>query len=263
VTAAPNTHPRLVLATNNPGKVRELRRLLEGAGFDIATPAELGIALDVDETGTTYAENALLKARAFANASGLLALADDSGIEVDALDGRPGVYSARYGGPALDDEGRTALLLHELEGIPREKRTARYRAIVALAWPALTPNPSPTAEGEGSRDAQSRSSVAAADAARSGFANDVAYARADSPLPAFEESGTGEGPGVRELVFEGVQEGTIAHAPRGSGGFGYDPVFLVDGLRTQAEIPADEKDRISHRGQAARAACEYLRSLPR
>jgi XTP/dITP diphosphohydrolase len=234
VTAAPNTHPRLVLATNNPGKVRELRRLLEGAGFDIATPAELGIALDVDETGTTYAENALLKARAFANASGLLALADDSGIEVDALDGRPGVYSARYGGPALDDEGRTALLLHELEGVPDARRTARYRAIVGLAWPNQDSGP----EGRDSQD--SESSRASELGTRS------ALSTQDS-----------------ELVFEGIQEGTIAHAPRGSGGFGYDPVFLVDGLRTQAEIPADEKDRISHRGQAARAACEYLRSLPR
>jgi XTP/dITP diphosphohydrolase len=126
---------RLLLATNNPGKVREFRRLLAGSGFELLTPADLGISLDVVEDGTTYAENALLKARAFAHASGMLALADDSGIEVDALDGRPGLHSARYGGPGLDDEARTALLLHELDGVPDDRRTARYRAIVALAWP--------------------------------------------------------------------------------------------------------------------------------
>lgn len=127
--------PRLLLATNNPGKVREFRRLLDGASFDVVTPAEAGIALDVEETGTSYAENAALKARAFAEAGGCLALADDSGIEVDALGGGPGMYSARYGGPGLDDARRTARLLEELGDVPAEQRTARYRAVVALAWP--------------------------------------------------------------------------------------------------------------------------------
>ena len=194
---------QLLLATNNPGKVREFRRLLESCGFNIVTPADLGLVLDVEENGATYAENAALKAKAFARAAGCAALADDSGIEVDALGGRPGMYSARYGGEGLDDVQRTALLLKDLDGVPGAQRTARYRAVVALALP---------------------------------------------------------GDDVR--TFEGVQEGRIGHAPRGEGGFGYDPVFLVDGGRSQAEISAAEKDRISHRGQAVRLACAYLRALP-
>ena len=204
--------PRLLIATNNPGKVRELRRLLDGCGFELVTPNEAGLTLEVEETGMTYEENAVLKARAFANASGILALADDSGIEVDALDGAPGLFSARFGGPGLDDEARTALLLKRLRGVPAPRRTARYRAVVALVAPGSS--------------AASRAAPAAA-----------------------------------PRVFEGVQEGSIADAPRGTGGFGYDPVFLVDGDRTQAELGAAEKDAISHRGRAVRAARSYLESL--
>jgi len=191
----------LVLATNNPGKVREFRRLLDGSRFTVVTPAELGFALEVVEDGATYAENAEKKARSFAAAADCLALADDSGIEVDALGGQPGMLSARYGGPGLDDVGRTNLLLQELRSTPVEQRTARYRAIVALAWPGMT-EAAPT--------------------------------------------------------FEGVQEGVIGQAPRGSGGFGYDPVFLV-GERAQAELSDMEKDAISHRGQAVRAAVAWLK----
>lgn len=190
---------RLLLATNNPGKVREFRRLLADSPFEVVTPAEAGIAIDVEETGSTYAENALLKARAFAEAGGCLALADDSGIEVDALDGAPGMYSARFGGPGLDDRERTALLLEKLAAVPDERRGARYRAIVAVAWP-----------------------------------------------------------GGEAHTFEGVQEGTIGHAPRGERGFGYDPVFITRDGRVQAEISDDEKDVISHRGQAVRAALAWL-----
>lgn len=199
---------RLLLATNNPGKVREFRRLLAGRGFEVLTPAGIGIEVDVDEAGSSYAENARLKARAFATAANCLALADDSGIEVDALDGRPGLLSARYGGPGLDDSIRVQLLLHELEGVPMERRTARYRAVVSIA-------------GAPGSELRTRD------------------------------------PG---LVFEGVQEGSIAEASRGDRGFGYDPVFLVDGRRTQAEIDDEEKDRISHRGKAVRAAADYLRA---
>ncbi len=192
--------PSLLLATNNLGKVREFRRLLAAEGFTALTPGEAGIALEVEETGHTYEENARLKAVAFANAAGRLALADDSGIEVDALDGGPGMYSARFGGPGLDDVARTALLLEKLDGLPDERRTARYRAVVALAWP-----------------------------------------------------------GGACHCFEAVQEGAIAHAPRGDRGFGYDPVFIADGSRVQAELSDEEKDRISHRGQAVRAALAWLR----
>ena len=197
-----DARPRLLLATSNPGKVREFRRLLDGCGYEVITPAEAGIAIEVEESGSSYVENASLKATAFANAGGCLALADDSGIEVDALGGAPGMFSARYGGPGLDDAGRTTRLVAELRHVPRAERTARYRAVVAVA----------------------------------------------------ETAGA-------VSLFEGVQEGTIACAPRGSGGFGYDPVFLIDGVRTQAEISEEEKDRISHRGQAVRAARVYLAGL--
>jgi XTP/dITP diphosphohydrolase len=196
-----SNRPRLLLATNNPGKVRELRRLLRESGFEVVTPAEIGIALDVDETGDSYAANATLKARAFAEAGNCLALADDSGIEVDALGSGPGMYSARYGGPGLDDPGRTALLIRELTDVPEEKRTARYRAVVAIAHP-------------GTENVE---------------------------------------------LFEGVQEGAIGFECRGAGGFGYDPVFLIDSTRTQSELTDDEKDAISHRGQAVRLAATWLR----
>lgn len=127
---------RILLATNNPGKVREFGRLLAGSGFEPVTPKDLGISLEVEESGESYAANALLKATAFALAGECVALADDSGIEVDALSGGPGMFSARYGGPALDDEGRTALMLAETAGAADCNRGARYRAVVAIAWPA-------------------------------------------------------------------------------------------------------------------------------
>lgn len=192
---------RILLATNNPGKVREFRRLLEPFGFTAITPAELGIAIEVEEDGHTYAENAVIKARAFAEAGGMTALADDSGIEVDALEGGPGMYSARYGGPDLDDKGRVALLLSDLEGVPAAGRTARYRAVVAVAF------------ADGLRD---------------------------------------------PITFEGVQEGRIGYAPRGERGFGYDPVFVLEDGRTQAEATDEEKDEISHRAQAVKAAARWL-----
>lgn len=201
-----NARPRLLIATGNPGKIREFTRMLAGSGFEVVTPVDLGLSIEVDETGDTYEANATLKAVAYARASGLLSLADDSGIEVDALDGRPGVHSARYGTPDLDDAGRTALLVHELEAVPGPQRTARYVAVVAIADPAQAD---------------------------------------ETPLQ----------------LFRGVQEGRIGYAPRGANGFGYDPVFLVggDGATTQAQLPEAAKDRISHRGQALRAARTYLR----
>jgi XTP/dITP diphosphohydrolase len=125
----------LLLATNNPHKVAELQRLLREQPYRIVTPADLGLALEVVEDGATYAENAAKKARAFAQAAGMLSLADDSGIEVDALDGRPGIYSARYGGQGESDKNRVQLLLLELHDVPRERRGCRYVALIALAWP--------------------------------------------------------------------------------------------------------------------------------
>ena len=126
---------KLLLATNNPGKIRELTSLLQGTPFVVATPESEGLSLEVEETGSTFEENAILKAEAFARASGLCAMADDSGLEVDALGGEPGVYSARYAGPDATDEDLVRYLLGKLEDIEWKKRSARFRSVVALAHP--------------------------------------------------------------------------------------------------------------------------------
>jgi XTP/dITP diphosphohydrolase len=126
---------RLLLATNNPGKVRELREIFAGLPLEVAVPSQLGLDLEVEETGATFAENAILKATAFARASGLPALADDSGLEIDALGGDPGVHSKRYAGPDATDADRIALVLRKLDGVPETDRTARFRCVMALATP--------------------------------------------------------------------------------------------------------------------------------
>jgi len=196
---------KLLLATNNPGKAAEYRALLEGCGWELVTPRDLDLHLEVEEAGGGYAENARIKAETFAKASGLPALADDSGVEVDALGGAPGPLSARFGGEDASDEQRVALLLERLAGVPPEKRSARFRCLIAVARP----------EGEVS-------------------------------------------------LFEGQCEGRIAEEPRGEGGFGYDPVFLLPerGL-TIAELPPEEKNAVSHRGRAARQARVLLEGLIR
>jgi len=128
--------PALLVASLNPGKARELRALVEAAGYQVVTPADIGLAADAyEESGATYEENGAGKALHYARLSGRVTIADDSGIEVDALGGRPGVQSARYGGPGLDDTGRNRLLLDELRGIPEERRTARYVAVAVVARP--------------------------------------------------------------------------------------------------------------------------------
>jgi XTP/dITP diphosphohydrolase len=126
----------LLLATNNPGKIQEYTALLSGCGYNLVTPAGKGIRLEVAETGNSFTENAALKARAWAGASGLVTLADDSGLEVDALGGAPGVHSARYAGGDASDSVRIALLLKNLDGVPVDKRTARFRCVIAIADPA-------------------------------------------------------------------------------------------------------------------------------
>jgi XTP/dITP diphosphohydrolase len=195
-----SSKPRLVIATLNRGKGRELLALLGHLPYEVTLLADLPGATLPDETGSTYRENALLKARAAARATGALCLGDDSGIEVDALGGAPGLYSARFGGPDLDDAGRYTLLLERLRGVPAARRTARFRCVIALVDPA----------------------------------------------------------GAERLV-EGVVEGLIADAPRGNGGFGYDPVFFYPPLaRTFGELPAEAKHRVDHRGAAARAARTLL-----
>lgn len=131
---------KVVLASNNPGKLRELDAVLRPMGWELVTQGSLGVS-EAEETGTTFEANALLKARHAAACTGLAALADDSGIEVDALDGRPGVYSARYAGPQCDDEANNRLLLQELEGVPEDRRSARYQCVIALVRDAGDRNP--------------------------------------------------------------------------------------------------------------------------
>jgi XTP/dITP diphosphohydrolase len=195
--------PELLLATNNRGKLAEYRELLSGCGFILVAPAEKGISIEVAETGATFAENAAIKAWALAATSGILTLADDSGLEVDALGGGPGVRSARYAGEKATDADRITLLLKNLDGVPHERRTARFRCVIAIADPVG---------------------------------------------------------GLR--LADGSVEGVIAFAPRGSHGFGYDPVFLLpDRGFTMAELLPEEKNCISHRAVAAAQACEILRQI--
>ena len=194
------SRPILVLGTLNPAKGRELVGLLGDVPFDVRLLAEFPGARLPEETGRTYAENALVKARATAALTGQLSLGDDSGLEVDALGGEPGLYTARFGGPGLDDRGRWELLLEKLRDVEPARRTARFRCVIALA-----------------------------------------------------------GPGRAEQVVEGVAEGVIATAPRGSTGFGYDPVFFSPPLgRTFAELSDEEKARVSHRGLALAALRRLL-----
>jgi len=192
---------RLVLATGNAGKLREMRAILAPWGVDVRPQSEFTRAA-ADETGLSFVENALLKARFAAEVSGLPAIADDSGLEVDALHGAPGIYSARYAGPGADDAANNDRLLRDLETVPDAERTARYRcAMVYLRW-ALDPAP---------------------------------------------------------LVCQASWEGRIGRLPRGRGGFGYDPLFLVgDGPQTAAELEAAHKNEVSHRGRALRALVAEL-----
>jgi XTP/dITP diphosphohydrolase len=192
--------PKLLIATHNLGKVREYRELLVGLPVETTYLDAAGITLEVEETGASFAENARLKATTYAAASGLLTWADDSGLEVDALDGAPGVYSARYAGHAASDADRYRKLLNRLAGVPWDRRTARFRCVVAIAAP--------------------HGAVSTA---------------------------------------EGVCEGIIAFGPAGEHGFGYDPVFYLPDLgATLAQLPAEVKNQISHRGRAARAAVQMV-----
>jgi XTP/dITP diphosphohydrolase len=192
---------RVVLATGNPGKLRQFSELLDGSGLVLVRQSDFGIE-PPPETGSTFLENSLIKARNAAQLTGLAAIADDSGLEVDALGGRPGLYSARYAGEGASDEQNLCKMLLELEEVPAGNRTARYRSVI------------------------------------------VFIANADDPAP---------------IVGEGVWEGEIAKAPRGTGGFGYDPIFIPrGGMLTAAEMPAPLRNERSHRGQASRAFLAQL-----
>jgi XTP/dITP diphosphohydrolase len=203
---------RLLLATRNPGKLRELRSILTGVPVELVGLADAGAGEppEVSETGATFLENALIKARAYAAWSGMAAVADDSGLEVEALGGAPGVRSARYAGQGATDQANLDLLLRELAGVPPERRGARFRCAAVLSDPLGAAPP-----GTGSEDT---------------------------------------GPRPREWSAEAVWEGRLLDEPRGSGGFGYDPVFLPEGWdRTSAEVDEATKEAASHRGRAFRA----------
>ncbi len=192
---------KLVIASGNKGKLRELSALLEPLDYDVHTQAEFNVP-DVPETGTTFVENAIIKARHAAEITGLAAVADDSGIEVDALDGAPGVYSARFSAPNATDEKNNALLVEMLRDVPEELRTARYRAVIVYMKHAKDPSP---------------------------------------------------------IICEGSWEGRIVLDPIGEGGFGYDPYFFVPTQGcTSAELSAEVKNSLSHRGQALRELVEKL-----
>ena len=189
---------KFVLATNNPKKLKEMAEILGTLGVEVVSPKELGIHIEVEETGTTFAENAMLKAKAICEAANLPAIADDSGLCVDALNGGPGVYSARYGGEGLDDVQRYQLLLANMRGLTT--RAAHFACAIACAFP-----------------------------------------------------------NGKELTAEGKCNGTIAFAPMGEGGFGYDPIFFVPEYRkTFGQLTAEEKSKISHRGKALTIFAEKL-----
>ena len=189
---------KMVLASKNQKKMKEMNEILSTMGVEVCLQSDVGIDIDVEETGTTFEENSLLKAKAVMEASGLPAIADDSGLCVDALNGAPGVYSARYGGEGLDDTGRYKLLLANM---PKgEARTAKFVSVITCCFPN----------------------------------GDVLIARGECP-------------------------GTIAFAPMGEGGFGYDPIFFLPKLKkTFAQLTAEEKNAISHRGLALEAFQEKL-----
>ncbi len=217
---------QLLIATNNQGKVLELQELLNDINIELITPAQINLDLDVVEDGHTYAENATKKAIAFAQASNLISLADDSGLEVDALNGAPGLYSARYGstnGVKLSDAGRRQYLLGQLQDKPHPW-SAHFHATIAIAIPKLW---SPT--------------VLLSD----GQEHTLMGTRA----PALQ-------------IFEGICPGAIIPKERGTGGFGYDPIFLLPELgKTMAELSMDEKNRLSHRARAVIKAKETLKIL--
>ena len=197
-----NNRPRLLIATNNTGKIKEIKAILQNLNLELILPADIELELDVEEDGQTYAENASKKALAFSRASGLTALADDSGLEVDALGGKPGLHSNRFGPEPNTDASRRAFLLQNLTSKPRPW-VARFRATVAIASPER---------------------------------------------------------GVK--LAEGICPGEIIPEERGKGGFGYDPIFLLESLNvTMAELKMAEKNRLSHRGQAIRNAIPILIEL--
>lgn len=195
---------KLILASGNKKKLGELRQLLVNTNWEVLSQLDFGVQ-DADESGLSFVENAIIKARHACAKTGLPALADDSGIEVDALNGAPGIHSARFSGRHGDDGANNALLLERLAGVPSAQRTARYRAVLVFMRHAQDPSP---------------------------------------------------------RICEGTWEGRLLEAPRGEGGFGYDPYFLIPALgKTAAELAPEEKNRLSHRGQALAALLAQINTL--
>lgn len=192
---------QVVLASSNAGKVREFMQLLAGVGMDVRPQSEFNVP-DADETGLTFVENAILKARNAAELTGLPAIADDSGIEVDSMQGQPGIYSARYAGVGAGAAACNQKLLYELKGVPEARRTARFRCCIVMMLHANDPSP---------------------------------------------------------IIAEGTWEGRILEQPSGHEGFGYDPLFFVPTHNmAAAQMDPQEKNRISHRGQALQRLLERL-----
>ena len=194
---------KAVLASKNPHKLAEIQAILSGLGVEVVMESKLGLDIDVDETGTTFEENSRLKAEAVMRAANMPAIADDSGLMVDALDGAPGVHSARYGPQGHDgtDDERIAFLLENMKEVPEAARTAKFVCVITCLWP----------DG-------------------------------------------------RKIVARGECPGQILFAPRGTGGFGYDPVFFLPELnKTYAELAPEEKNAISHRARALQAFCRIYR----
>ena len=190
---------KIIIATHNKHKLQEMSRILSPMGYEVVTDRDLGIELsDVEENGETFLDNARIKSEAGCKESGYPCIADDSGLCVDALDGAPGVFSARYSGVHGDDDGNNRKLLAELEGVPTEKRTAHFACAICVSFP----------DG-------------------------------------------------REVTATGKCEGYIGYEKKGNGGFGYDPLFMV-GERSLAEMTAEEKDSISHRGNALKELQKIL-----
>jgi XTP/dITP diphosphohydrolase len=192
---------RIVLASANKGKVREINQILAGLDLEVVPQTEFAVP-EIEETGLTFVENAILKARNAAQHTGLPAIADDSGLEVDALKGAPGIYSARYAGEGASDEQNLSKLLNTLEGVPEAGRGARFQCLMVYMEHELDPTP---------------------------------------------------------IICQGTWEGRITEAPQGESGFGYDPVFYVPAHGcTAAELSAEEKNRLSHRGQALQLLLKAL-----
>ena len=191
----------IILATNNKSKVKEISEMMSGSDITFVSLADAGINVEVEETGTTFEENALLKAREICKLSGKPTISDDSGLEIDALDGAPGIYSSRFMGEDTSYDIKNNALIEKLENVAVPDRTARFRCCMALVLP----------DG-------------------------------------------------REFVTEGAMEGIIAREPKGINGFGYDPIlFIPEYNRTSAELSSEEKNNISHRGEALRKMIEVIK----